>query len=221
MLTVLYKIASAAIANRLKSVLDKIISNNQTGFLKGRNISDCTRLVYDVMHYTEKNNIAGLLLLVDFEKAFDSVSWSFLNNCLKKLGFGRDFMRWITLFNTEIYASVLQCGFLSSRINIERGCRQGDPIAPYLFIICSQILTILIDQNKRIKGLEIMDTEIKITQFADDPSIFLDGTEGSLRQALNILEIYGNYSGLKMNKDKSELVWIGSKKIQKRYFVQI
>ena len=83
LLSVVYKIASAAIANRLKPILEKIIPNNQTGFLKGRNISDCTRLVYDIMYYAEKENIPGLLLLVDFEKAFDSISWSFLNECLK------------------------------------------------------------------------------------------------------------------------------------------
>ena len=212
LLSVLYKIASAAIANRLKSVLNKLISNNQTGFLKGRNISDCTRLVYDVMHYTENKNIPGLLLLVDFEKAFDSISWSFLNRCLNQLGFGTSFIRWITLFNTEVFASVLQCGFLSSRIEIKRGCRQGDPIAPYLFIICSQILTILIDQDEKVKGLKIANKEIKIVQFADDTTIFLDGSENSLRHTLNILEIYGNYSGLKMNKEKSELVWIGKEK---------
>ena len=83
LLSVVYKIASAAIANRLKPILEKIIPNNQTGFLKGRNISDCTCLVYDIMYYAEKENIPGLLLLVDFEKAFDSISWSFLNECLK------------------------------------------------------------------------------------------------------------------------------------------
>ena len=71
LLSVVYKIASSAIANRLKSVLDQIISKFQTGFLKGRFIGENTRLVYDIMHYIEKKNLPGLLMLVDFQKAFD------------------------------------------------------------------------------------------------------------------------------------------------------
>ena len=212
LLSVVYKIASAAIANRLKPILEKIIPNNQTGFLKGRNISDCTRLVYDIMYYAEKENIPGLLLLVDFEKAFDSISWSFLNECLKILGFGTGFIRWINTLNKEVYASVLQCGYLSDPIQIGRGCRQGDPIAPYLFIICSFFLTVMIDQNKLVKGIKLGNDEVKIIQFADDTTIFLDGMEGSLQNTLNIIEIFGTYSGLKMNKDKSELIWFGKKK---------
>ena len=76
-------------------------------------------------------------MLVDFEKAFDSVSWDFLIEALIRLGFGQNFIKWIITFNTNIFATVLQCGFLSNQISIKRGCRQGDPIAPYLFIICS------------------------------------------------------------------------------------
>ena len=189
-----------------------IIPNNQTGFLKGRNISDCTRLVYDTMHYVEEQNIPGLLLLVDFEKAFDSISWSFLNDCLKVLGFGNGFIRWVSTFNTEIYASVLQCGYLSNPIHVGRGCIQGDPIAPYLFIICSFFLTAMVNQDKLVKGIKLGKEEVKIIQFADDTTIFLDGTEGSLQKELNIIEIFGTYSGLRMNKDKSELIWLGRKK---------
>ena len=74
LLSVLYKIASSAIANRLKKVLDILISKSQTGFISGRFIGENTRLVYDIMHCVEKNNSQGLLMLVDFQKAFDSVS---------------------------------------------------------------------------------------------------------------------------------------------------
>ena len=215
LLSVAYKIASAAIANRLKPVLEQIIPNNQTGFLQGRNISDCTRLVYDMLHYTEKENIPGLLLLVNFEKAFDSISWDFLNECMKILGFNAGFIQWINTFNNKAFASIIQCGYLSDPINIGRGCRQGDPIAPYLFILCSFFLTIMIDQNTSIKGIKFNNKEIKIIQFADDTSIFLDGSECSLQTTLNIIETYGSYSGLKMNKEKSELIWFGQKKHSK------
>ena len=73
-----------------------------------------------------KNKLQGLLMLVDFQKAFDSISWVFFN-------FGQDFKRWIDVLNKNVQASILQSGYLSEVCNIQRGCRQGNPIAPYLF----------------------------------------------------------------------------------------
>ena len=73
-----YKLASGVLASRLKTVLDKLISKTQRGFVSGRQISDCTQLVYDIMDAAENKNLPGLLLLIDFQKAFDSLSWKFL-----------------------------------------------------------------------------------------------------------------------------------------------
>ena len=87
------KIASAAIANRVKSVLPIIISDTQEGFIKGRFIGENTRLLYDLMHYLEYHNMSALLLLIDFEKAFDSVDWVFLQKPLKSFNFGQSMCR--------------------------------------------------------------------------------------------------------------------------------
>ena len=83
-----YKIASGTIANRIKLVLDKIISKDLTGFIKGRSIRENTRLVYVMLQHTEQNDTPGLLLLIDFEKSFDSLSRSFIQKALKFLNFG-------------------------------------------------------------------------------------------------------------------------------------
>ena len=139
-----YKLASSVIANRLKPHLDTIISNTQTGFLKGRSISESTRLIYDLLYWSEKNNIPGLLMAIDFEKAFDSTSWQFLYDALQLFGFDDSLIDWIKMFNKSITARVQQCGFLSEPITIERGCRQGDPIASYLFLIAAEVLSIII-----------------------------------------------------------------------------
>ena len=77
------KLASAGIANRLKTVITKLINTDQSGFISGRYIGENTRLVYDLMQFVEEKNIPGLLLLVDFEKAFDSLSWAFIHKVLK------------------------------------------------------------------------------------------------------------------------------------------
>ena len=82
LLNVSYKIASACIANRLKTVLPFLINNDQTGFLSGRYIGENIRTIYDLLSHTEKNNVPALLLLIDFEKAFDSVAWSFIHKVL-------------------------------------------------------------------------------------------------------------------------------------------
>ena len=74
LLNCIYKIASGCIANRIKKVLDKIITKDQTGFIKGRYIEENIRLIYDILHYTEKLNITYMLLLIDF----NSLSWTFI-----------------------------------------------------------------------------------------------------------------------------------------------
>lgn len=72
----------------MKMVLNKIISKEQTGFLKDRYIGENTRIIYDMLHLAEENNVPGLLLLIDFEKAFDSLSWSFIQKTLTYFNFG-------------------------------------------------------------------------------------------------------------------------------------
>ena len=112
LLCVIYKMASAVIAERMKPYLEKIISRNQTGFLKGRYIGESTRIIYDIMYYTETNKLPVLLVQIDFAKAFDSLSWNFLCKVMKFFGFTENLISWIKLFNTDIQAFVLQCVIL-------------------------------------------------------------------------------------------------------------
>ena len=214
LLCVLYKLLSTVIANRLKAILDCIISKTQSGFIRGRNISDVTRLIYDLMNYTENHNIDGLLVLIDFEKAFDSVSWKFLYRVLEYIGLTENYIRCVKLLDTDLHATIIQAGCKSDFFKIERGCKQGDPIAAYLFLICAQILTYMIEQNPNIKGI-FVDKEIKLCQFADDTTLILDGSKNSLDAALNTIEVFGSVSGLKMNTTKTKLVWIGKRKHSK------
>ena len=164
------------------------------------------------MHLTEKKKIPSLLMLIDFEKAFDSVSWNFLYSTLALFGFDEAFISWIKLFNNNITAFVLQCGVLSDPIHIGRGCRQGDPISPYLFLLVAEVLNILIENNIDIRGICVGAYSFKMTQFAGDTTLLLDGSQKSLQTALNILELFGSLSGLKMNTEKTKMVWIGSRK---------
>jgi len=84
-----------SLAGRLKQILDSIISEDQSGFLPGRFIGDTIRLVYDIMFYTERNNLPGMLLLLDVSTAFDSISWDFMFKALTYFNFGDQLISWI------------------------------------------------------------------------------------------------------------------------------
>ena len=147
------------------------------------------------MDFTEKANITGQLMVIDFQKAFDSISWNFIYNTLLFLGFGENYIKWIKLLNNEVTARVIQSGYSSNSIKIGRGYRQGDPISSYLYINDGQILTVLILHNPDIKGLFIKGIEFKVTQYADYMTFFLDRSQSSILADRNTLEIFGTMSG--------------------------
>ena len=219
LLNVSYKIASGCIANRIKKLLPFIIDLDQSGFLSGRFTGDNIRLIYDILSYSNKENKKGLMVLIDFEKAFDSVSWSFMEKCLNFYNFKHDIINWIKTFYKNIKSTVLVNNDPTSWFKIERGCRQGDPISPYIFLLCGEILAHMVRQNKNIKGYFISDTEIKISQYADDTSLFLDGSEKSFKTCIQTIMEYAKYSGLAMNFDKTKIVWFGSKETPTETFL--
>ena len=201
-----YKIASTAIANRIKKVLPTIISHTQKGFLKNRSMAENTRLIYDIIDKLNSNNQEGLLLLIDFEKAFDSVEWNFLDGALKFFNFGESIRRWVKTFYQNINSSILYNGHCSKSFPVSRGVRQGDPLSPYLFIICAELLADAIKQNDQINGITVNNEEFLLGQYADDTFFLLDGTQTSLSQCLDTLELFGECSGLKVNVEKTKAV---------------
>ena len=135
-----------------------------------------------------------------------------MQKVLKHFNFGQSIRNWVKTFYNNITATVLQSGFLSDFFHVERGCRQGDPLSPYLFILCAEILAILIRKNKDIKGICLNGKENKMSLFADDMSLTLDGSEKSVKTTFKILNIFRSVSGLKANLEKTKIIWIGSKK---------
>ena len=183
------KIASAAIANRFKQVLGGIISDTQKGFIKDRFMGENTRLLYDLMHYLVENYMDGLLLLIDFEKVFDSIEWKFLQKALNSFNFGPSICKWFETFYVDSKSCMINNGHISNFFNLEGGCCQGDPLSPYLFIIGAELLSLQIKSNPKIKGALVNDTESLISQYADDTFLVLDGCETSLRETLICFEL--------------------------------
>ena len=212
LLNVSYKLLSSCLASRMKSVLPLIIHDSQKGFMKGRFIGENIRLLYDTLLLTEKENIPGLLLMVDFEKAFDSVSWLFIEKALHFFNFPNSIIFWFKVLYKKPNSCVSFNGQYSAWFELCRGCRQGDPIAPYLYLVCAEILSLMIRNNKKIKGITLREKEILLSLFADDTTLFLDGTEQSFREAIKMLDTFSAMSGLNVNNDKTQISWIGSMK---------
>ena len=152
LLNISYKVASGCIANRIKSFLPYLIGKDQAGFMSDRFTGDTIRQVYDILNLSLAQKKPGMMLLIDFEKAFDSVSWSFIEKALVYFNFKKDIINWIRIFQKNIKSTIIVNGNPTYWFPIERGCRQGDPISPYIFLICSEVLAHMIRQNTYIKG---------------------------------------------------------------------
>ena len=149
---VLYKIFSKVLANRLKRILPSIITEHQSAFTKNRLISDNIQVAFETLHSmnTHKSNKHGYMALkLNMSKAYDKVEWSFFESILRKLGFNE---RWITLMmicvKTVSY-SVLVNGEPHEVFRPTRGIHQGDPLSPFLFLLCTESLHNLISKAER------------------------------------------------------------------------
>ena len=205
-----YKLLAKTIASRIKSVLTKIIDPDQTGFIKGRYIGENIIRTLDLLAFAEKENIPGLLISIDFEKAFDCLEWKFIEKALISFNFPDSIRKWIKILYTDISSCISNNGWASSFFNITRGVRQGCPLSPYLFIICSEILALAVRQNKDIKGFDINGKHFKIHQYADDTCITTPFCNNSFLAIFKTFERFKEISGLCVNYDKTEILRIGS-----------
>ena len=206
-----YKLVSKVIANRIKTHLPKLIDSDQNGFVKNRYIGQNIDLLCQIIEYTEDNNIPSIILTTDYEKAFDTLNWRFIEEVLKKLNFGTMLQKWVKLFYSNVSSVVNVNGWFTKPFAIEKGVKQGDPLSPYLFILCAEILAENIRRDNDVKGIKIGKVEHKISMLADDTNIFLQYCEASLNAVLTLLDKFSLLSGLRINYDKSVAYCIGVK----------
>ena len=198
------KIASKALALRLANLSPEIIQADQYAYVKGRTIFDVIRTIDDIMEFTKMKQIPGLMVAFDFEKAFDSLSWTFLFEALNSFNFGKSFISWVSVLYWNISSCILNNGVSTQMFDICRGVRQGDLLSAYLFIIALELFLINIRHDKNIKGIMVENREIKLTAFADDLTTFLQGIQSFERLSIT-LDRFGICSGLKLNTEKTEL----------------
>ena len=173
------------------------------------------RTTDDVISYLNNKNLPGILLAIDFTKAFDTIAKKLIIDSLTEFRFGPTFIQWIQALISQTESSINHYGWLSEPFSVQRGIRQGCPLSPLLFVLAVELLAIKIRSEKTIKGITIRansnNVTIKIQQFADDTTLYLcdlEDLENTLRQFHN----FANISGLKISVTKSEVMWLGQNK---------
>ena len=215
LLNIDYKIATRILAKRIQNILPKIINLDQQGYIKNRNISFNIRQIQDVIDYSQNLNIDGAILFLDFRKAYDTVDRTFLFSVMEKFKFNAPFISWIKTFYNNSFSYITNNGWRSNPVMLQRGLRQGCPISSLMFTLVAEIMALNIRNNTQINGISVKLSnsikQLKITQLADDTTIFL-GAKHEVETALQIIETFGKHSGLQLNRNKTKGLWIGKLK---------
>jgi len=218
---VTYKIISKILVKRLKEVFSSVVSENQAAFIPGRIITDNVLIAHEVLHSLRvRKRCANSYMSVktDISKAYDRIEWRFLEEVLRKKGFAHQWITWVMECIRSVSFSVLINGSPYENFQLSRGLRQGDPLSPYLFILCSDVLSSLMTQanaEKKIQGIQVSNGGPMISHllFADDSLFFLKADQ---KNSLNLLSIFKEYeaaSGQKINLEKSSITF-GNKVFQ-------
>lgn len=209
----MYKIVAKLLANRLRGVMNHIIDINQSAFIGGRQMLDSVLVANETIDEAKSKKKACLVFKVDFEKAYDSVNWSFLYYMMQRLGFCDKWIRWIKGCVESASVSILVNGSPTEEFKMGRGLRQGDPLAPFLFLMVAEGLSGLMRQAIRLhlfQGFKVggEEVEVSLLQFADDTLFIGLPSIQNVLVTKSVLRCFELMSGLKVNFSKSKLAGI-------------
>jgi len=205
-----YKIIARILAERCKQHLNKLISEDQNGFVPGRYIGININRILNLIELCKDNQINGVLLNIDFEKAFDCIEWDFIYTALESFGFPQVYIKWVKTLYNNITSCVINNGKFTCFFELKRGVRQGCPLSPYLFVLAAEILSIYIKQKSDIQGIVHNGYNYLISQFADDTSLSIEGRPDNINKCFQVLKEFEKVSGLKVNVNKTEALGLGT-----------
>lgn len=209
---VAYKVITKVLVNRFRPLLNDLVNPLQGSFIPGRGTKDNIILAQEVMHtiHTYKRKGGLVAMKIDLEKAYDRVSWDFLRATLHDFGFPPTIVELIMWGVTSASISILWNGSKLESFSPQRGLRQGDPLSPYLFVLCMERLALLI-QKRVVEGswhpIRIAKEGMNISHlfFADDILLFCQASRDQLHIVSETLKDFCEASGMRVNLDKSRM----------------
>ncbi|KAA3486186.1 reverse transcriptase [Gossypium australe] len=227
---VINKIMAKTIANHFRKVLEQCIDGAQSAFVLGRLISDNVLLAYEILHTLKRKKLGKkgwMAVKLDMSKAYDRVEWSFVQEIMRKMGFDPNWINSIMNCIAAVSYSVVLNGHAGDIFHPSRGLRQGDPLSPFLFLICGEGLSSLMRQSIQeghLKGVKASRRGPQISHllFADDCILFGEANERGAGLIKKILYEYGNCSGQQVNFEKSTVLFSSNtREEEKRLVTQI
>jgi hypothetical protein len=183
-----------------------MIDLHQTGFLKGRSISETFVFAAEVVQTCNRRKLPSLVLKLDFAKAFDTVIWDSLDIILRASGFPNRWCRWMQDILSSSKSAILVNGCPGPWINCKCGLRQGDPLSPYLFLLVADTLQAMIQSAATVRHPIDNDRPCAVLQYVDDTLTVMRGDTVDAHELKNILQNFSQATGLKINYNKSTLV---------------
>lgn len=199
------KITAKILTNRLQQDIHRLIDLDQTGFLRGRSISENFVYALELVQVCHKRKLPTLVLKLDFAKTFDTVNWDALLAIMEARGLNDKWRAWVEqLLSTSRFA-VLVNGCPGPWISCRRGLVQGDPMSPYLFLLVADVLQRLIKDDAGVRH-PATDETCTVLQYADDTLIVCRGTHADAAKLKLLLDQFSAATGLKINYNKSTIV---------------
>ena len=218
---VIYKIIAKVIANRLKPLLPGLISPEQSGFVEGQQILDGIITVQEAIHSLKCTRIPGMLIKLDIAKAYDKLSWEYLEKMLQAFGFCQEWVEWVMGLVSCPFFSILLNKSPTRLFSPSKGIRQGDLLSPFLFILDAEGLSKLIKAQVgqgRIRGLSFYEDMDKQThqQFVDDIMLMEHPSIQEVRAYKTSLVTFAKASGLEVNPEKCQIFFFNTLLITQR-----
>ena len=206
-----FKIVTKNLAERLIAIRMRIISPQQCGFVRDRNISDYVIIASEVINMLPKKRFGGnAAVKVDIRKAFDTMDWNFLLLVLSSFGFHTVFCNWIRTILHSACLSILVNGSIVGFFPCKRGVRQGDPLSPLLFCLAEEVLSNAIELKRAFGALQPMPYCRNMflpthVLYADDIFICCTGTHKNIKCLMQVFTAYSEVSDQLVNFEKSKL----------------
>ena len=213
------KVIEKMIANRIKPILMRLIHEDQKGFLPKRRISANVRCILDIIDHLENEKEEGVIMSVGYQKCFDMIDHHSLIGALRYFKFSEVLVKWTEILYTDTKSCVVNGGNTSDWFPIQRGVKQGAPCSAYFFLICAEVLAIMLRENVNIQGFKINDFKKLFGQYADDMDLYCKPTKQNMYEIKKTLEQFNKGSGCKINYEKSTIYRVGKKThaIPKKY----